>query len=132
MAGLSNGHAPAALSSLLDRLLDPGPQGSRRERASLAGCHLSVAQDHQGRDGLHPEPLREFGRVVHVDLDQLDLAGQVGGQQCSASGAGERIAKPGPQSRQGGGACLPGGHLPAAQYQQGRDGLGPEPLRDLR
>jgi hypothetical protein len=31
-----------------------------------------------------------------------------------------------------GGACLPGGHLAAAQYQQGRDGPGAEPLRDLR
>ena len=29
-------------------------------------------------------------------------------------------------------AGLPGDHLPAAQYQQGRDCLGPEPLRDLR
>ena len=50
----------------------------------------------------------------------------------SVSGAGERVAGPGPQGGQGGGACQPGSHLPAAQYQQRRDGLGPEPLRDPR
>ena len=52
-------------------------------------------------------------------------------QQCSARG-GERVVDPGPQGGQGDGAGLPGGHLPAAQYQQGRDGLDSEPLRDLR
>ena len=48
-------------------------------------------------------------------------------QQRSVSG-GERVVDPGPQGGQGDGAGLPGGHLPAAQYQQGRDGLDPEPL----
>ena len=48
-------------------------------------------------------------------------------QQCSVSG-GERAVDPGPQGGQGHCAGLPGGHLPAAQYQQGRDGLDPEPL----
>ena len=47
----------ASPGSFLNRLLDPGPQGRRRERAGLAGHHLPVAQDHQGRDGLHPEAL---------------------------------------------------------------------------
>ena len=50
----------------------------------------------------------------------------------SGSGRGERVVDPGPQGGQRGGARLPGGHLPAAQHQQGRDGLGLEPLRDLR
>ena len=48
------------------------------------------------------------------------------------SQGGERVVGPGPQGGQGDGAGLPGDHLPAAQYQQGRDCLGPEPLRELR
>ena len=62
----------------------------------------------------------------------LQRGGAGSGQQCSASGVGERLVNPGPQGGQGCGACLPGGHLSAAQDQQGRDGLGPEPPRDLR
>ena len=50
----------------------------------------------------------------------------------SAGGRGGRILDPGLQNSQRGGASLPGGHLPAAQYQQGRDGLGLEPPGDLR
>jgi len=48
-------------------------------------------------------------------------------QPCSVSG-GKRFVDPGPQGGQGDGAGLPGGHLPAAQHQQGRDGLDPESL----
>jgi hypothetical protein len=50
----------------------------------------------------------------------------------SVGGRGERILVPQSQGSQRGGASLPGGHLPAAQDQQGRDGLGLEPLGDLR
>ena len=57
----------------------------------------------------------------------VGAAGADARQQCSVSG-GERVVDPGPQGGQGDGAGLPGGHLPAAQYQQSRDGLDPEPL----
>jgi len=50
--------------------------------------------------------------------------------QCSADG--ERIVDPAPQGGQRDGAGLLGGDLPVAQDQQGRDGLDPETLRDLR
>jgi hypothetical protein len=46
----------------------------------------------------------------------------------SVSGLAEGIFDPGPQGGQRDGADLPGGHLSAAQHQQGRDGLGVEPL----
>jgi hypothetical protein len=45
---------------------------------------------------------------------------------------GRAHSRPRSARRPVGGACLPGCHLPAARYQQGRDGLGAEPLRDLR
>jgi hypothetical protein len=56
--------------------------------------------------------------------------GALTGHACSVSVPVEGIVDPGPQGGQGCGAGLPGGHLPAAQHQQGRDGLGVEPLRD--
>jgi hypothetical protein len=61
MAGLPNGHAPAALSSLLDRLLNPGPQAGGRRSACLARHHLPVPQHQQRRDGLHGEALLDLG-----------------------------------------------------------------------
>jgi len=60
------------------------------------------------------------------------LIAHLTGRCYSAGGAAERVVDPGPQGSQRDGASLPGRHLPAAQYQQGRDGLSIEPPRDLR
>src|SRR5258705_7676757 len=106
-----------------------------RSRLSGPGSWLIQGERHQAATFLPPgQPgasQLEDAVTGHGDLLLAPWTAK-SGQQCSASGAGERIADPGPQDGQGGGAGLPGGHLPAAQDQQGRDGLGPEPLRDLR
>src|SRR3569833_1059263 len=60
--------------------VEPGAQGRLRRRTGLAGEHLAVPQDHEGRDGADLEPLREPGRGVDVHLDQLDLAPAVSGE----------------------------------------------------
>ncbi len=88
-----------------------------------------------------PEPgTREpsIGELLAVLLgDTPGMAGPAGPADVpegsdSGSARGERMVNPGSQGRQRGGAGLPGGHPPAAQHQQGGDGLGPEPLRDPR
>jgi hypothetical protein len=50
----------------------------------------------------------------------------------SVSGSSEDTIDPGSQGGQRGGACLPGDHPSVAQHQQGWDGLGIEPLGNLR
>jgi hypothetical protein len=82
--------------------------------------HLALALTHWAWFALI---WRSLLHIAHADEQTWADAPQ----QCSVSG-GERVVDPGPQGGQGDGAGLPGGHLPAAQYQQGRDGLGPEPL----
>ena len=65
--------------------------------------------------------------LLHIAHADEQTRGADARQQRSVSG-GERVVDPGPQGGQGDGAGLPGGHLTAAQNQQGRDGLDPEPL----
>ena len=65
--------------------------------------------------------------LLHIAHADEQTRGADARPQRSASG-GERVVDPGPQGGQGDGAGLPGGHLTAAQNQQGRDGLDPEPL----
>ena len=62
----------------IERLLHPGPQVGCRRRA-CSPCHnLAVAQNHQRGNGLHTESLLQFRCLVHVDLHELDPAGEVG------------------------------------------------------
>ena len=65
--------------------------------------------------------------LLHIAHADEQTRGADARRQRSVSG-GESVVDPGPQGGQRDGAGLPGGHLPAAQYQQGRDGLDPEPL----
>src|SRR3984885_3588057 len=95
----------------------------------------------RGRAGSSPggvDPVGSFSVMVAISLAEYihgpahKRGSAEGGNSSSGGCRGECVVDPGPQGRQGYGAGLPGRYLSAAQHQQGGDGLGGEPLGDLR
>src|ERR1700722_17798665 len=61
-------------------LLEPAAQRGRRRGPGLPRDDLALPNDHQRRDGLDSEAPLEAGRLIHVDLHQLDPAAQLLGE----------------------------------------------------
>jgi len=110
----------------------PGPEDypplTAAEHLEMLGLGEVIARHYR-----HPSQVHH---TVMAGATWEQIAAATGGDPGDARQANreraERILVPQSQGSQRGGASLPGGHLPAAQDQQGRDGLGLEPLGDLR
>src|SRR5207244_2078671 len=72
--------APRLLVRGAEGPLEPLAQRGLRCGADLAGDDLTAAEDEERGDALSREPPGELGRVVDVDLYQLDLAREVARQ----------------------------------------------------